>query len=90
MQKSYKRLGPRFPDGKIKLEFLLKIDNSVTKMWKERNYCTFGVRSAWRNTVTLAFNNHVGDSCGGMSAAGTGNDSRIHKAASISAALSRV
>lgn len=56
--------------------------------------CTFGVRSAWRKTVTFAFNSHVGDSGEGVSAAGKGrskeDDNRIHKAASMSAALSKI
>ncbi len=53
---------------------------------------TFGVRSACRNTVTFALSTHVGVSCGGDCAAGGGlsseDDTLMHKAAKMSAALS--
>lgn len=53
---------------------------------------TLGVRSACRKTVTLAFNNQVGASCDVACAAGSGRsieeDTRMHKAAKMSAALS--
>lgn len=54
---------------------------------------TFGVRSACRKTVTLAFNVHIGPSLPAPS--GPGNvrlidvEWRMQRAASISAALSR-
>lgn len=50
------------------------------------------MRSAWRKTVTFAFNNHVGDSWDGVLGGGKGrskeDDSRMQRAARISAALS--
>lgn len=61
---------------------------------RQENTFTLGVRSAWRKTVTLALSSHVKDSCVGTSAVGSGlsrdDESRIHSAARISAALSRV
>jgi hypothetical protein len=53
---------------------------------------TLGVRSACRNTVTFALRTHVGASCEGVCVAGSGlsieDDTLIHNAANISAALS--
>lgn len=53
---------------------------------------TLGVRSACLNTVTLAFNNHVGASWLGFWVNGKGlsidEDTRMHRAAKMSAALS--
>lgn len=65
---------------------------SKTDAGSARYRQTLGVRSACLNTVTLAFNNQVGASWLGFWANGKGlsidDDTRMHRAAKISAALS--
>lgn len=81
----------RSPIGKLNLSFCCQSSFREARVI-ETILRTLGVRSACRNTVTFAFRTHVGESCDGVFVAGSGlsveDDTLMHNAAKISAALS--